>query len=789
MPLERCWARPPRGNRELLLVDHLEQVATMAAAGASGDEAKELFSAGLLHDVGKARASWQAYIRNQSQRSVNHAFLGAALFFWGWSRPKVAVVEQYPRILELTRDIANHHGPLNDLEDDPPWTEGWQRSALAEVDWRGISDLVRRRCPYLPEIPTDPAQLEREFKQLPYLWQRWLEECTDYDIDVTEAAARSIRIRTACLIQADRFDAAALSLDPGIGAPEAAGVQGNIQAFIDNGLPAKRDHPMLAYRQRVAREVLDRLEHLSEFPSRLFTLELPTGAGKTLLALQVAMSLIRQQGGGRLIYVAPYLSILNQSVNVLSRATGLEVLEHHHMATLGPAGDEILREEDILIQESWQAPVVATTFNQFFRALFPVRAHESMRLAALARAVVIVDEPQVINPEAWAVFLKGLEQAVEVYRGYAILSTATLPPLQTGRLEHHPISLVANPPPLPAPRYRLQTESRPWNASEVVSRALEEVASGKTCAVILNTIRDAAEVYQLVKTHSSPDIETFMVTGAMSALHKQHRVQKIFRAVNGSGSVKVLVVSTQVLEAGVDLSFGTVLRARPLVPSIVQSAGRVNRHGEQLEPGRICVFDYLRDDGSDSRRFVYRDRIGREETDRLLSDYTEVHETEVGALVDAYYRAVFQRHSYDGTLQKFVQAANGRWSALGGLEPFEADVPTVPVFIALTGGPADGSWADGNTQGGLARFGCQNPEHLFERYVERGYLGSLSFPERKYFLTLLLRFCVNMPIKRVLDRVEHFENRVVVRWIDLQEYNEESGLANILLEDGGALFL
>ncbi|MBX5467907.1 MAG: CRISPR-associated helicase Cas3' [Firmicutes bacterium] len=794
VPLDQCWARPPRGDRELLLVDHLEQVAVMASRGATGQEAQALYAAGLLHDIGKARTSWQEYIRRNTGRSVNHAFLGAALFFWCWSRPRVARPEQWATILQLTRDIANHHGSLDDLREEPPWLNGWQSAAFGEVDWPAVATLLRQRCPYLPPIPTDPQTLQAEFRKLPGLWQRWLEDCTDYDLPLDEAVARSIRVHTACLIQADRFDAAAMAPDPGITAARTGEILANIRQYVEQQLDDEAQRsPMTWYRQRMAQEVLSRLSGLEARSSRLWTLELPTGAGKTLLALQVATTLLQKQGGGRMVYVAPYLSVLAQAADVVTRATGIEVLEHHHMASLTPQTDEILRDEDVLIQESWQAPIVATTFNQFFRALFPVRAHEAMRLQALQHAVVIIDEPQVINPSAWAVFLKGLEQSLEILNSHAILTTATLPPLRPARLRHPPITLGPATATPPLSRYQLHVETPGWTTEDVGNQALEELQTGTSCAVMLNTIRDAAEVYQFLLQRAE-GCNLYLVTGAMSGIHKRFRLSEIFHAVNAPTHPpkKVLVVSTQVLEAGVDLSFDAILRARSWIPSIVQSAGRVNRHGERPGPGRLRVFTYIRPDGHDSRPFVYRDSVAREETDRLLDSCPVVDEHDIPRVLETFYRAYFQRHSFEGTLQKFVQAANGQWSAVGGLEPFEADVPAIPVFIGLLGPTlGDQTWADAPTLQGLRYFQCQTPDTVFERYTDPKFLSRLDFATRKYFMSLLLRFCVNMPIRRILQQVERFENRVVVRWVDLAAYRPDTGLAEIFIshEDGGAVFL
>jgi len=156
----------------------------------------------------------------------------------------------------------------------------------------------------------------------------------------------------------------------------------------------------------------------------VFTLLLPTGYGKTLTGLRVALEAVRTGRCKRMVYVAPYISILSQSANVIEKATGLRVFLHHHLSILAmgdnpkkpkkvdpkKAREDGQREDhqpyDLL--DTWQAPIVATTFNQLFRALFPARAQECLRIPALDGAFVFIDEPQIVNVKVWCAFLRAM---------------------------------------------------------------------------------------------------------------------------------------------------------------------------------------------------------------------------------------------------------------------------------------------------------------------------------------------------------------------------------------------
>ncbi len=775
-----CRARPDEEGKVFALVTHLKAVAEICA-GVSAQEARLLGLAGLLHDAGKGWSKWQAYIRSDDRRrgDVPHAFLGSALFFLVAAKLERKPSEEQRRfILDLTRDLAGHHGRLNDWEHDtPPWRSGWRGESLAETDLEGLAKLVRETVPGLPDFPTDPRELGAELDQMADRWGRWV-MTTAAPKSFTEAARVCHRRFTACLVAADRFDAAGIEPAPGLTPAEAEGAVGGWEKYIaGKAEEAARNggREMAEVRGCLQSRVL---EKFAGAESGLYILRLPTGSGKTMLALRLGLEAARKRRKKRIVYVAPYLSILSQAAQEIRAATGQEVLEHHHLSLPDPKGEGKGEAEGaFLVLESWQAPVVATTFNQFFRAFFPARAQQAMRLAALDDAFVIVDEPQILEAGVWNPFLKMLETVVELQNAEALLMTATMPPLEYARLDKPPEDLTPKTVSLPE-RFSVRVFPESWDEARTASEAVARTEKHGSCACILNTVADAAKVYrEASRMAEGKGILVLNLHGAMHPLHKTARIGQIAEALREGR--QVLAVTTQVLEAGVDLSFRCIMRARPILPSVMQAAGRANRHGEG-ERAEVAVFDFRRDGTKDTRNYIYRNEFTRGGTDSLLVENGPIGEADLRRRVGCYYEEVWKRDQKGASLERLVDAASGKWSKLADLEPFGEDRPSVPVFVPL-GGPPDApeAWLDEGTQALITEFDVNSPEDIYRRYEQPGFLRSLSFGERKHFFNLIGRFVVSLDCRLAHGLVSLDPERSIQRLVDTVAYSPETGFGHL----------
>ncbi len=772
---DQCIARPGSDSQQFALSEHLRTVGEQASAHETGIRRDLLKLAGLLHDMGKARDRWQQYIRKLGP-GVHHAFLGSALFFY--------LVQQQPLSREdmryalfLCRDIACHHGVLNDLTEDPPWFGGWEEGSLREMDLEGFQHFIAQAFPRFSNFPTGAAQLEQELRKLPRIWRKYSLKALNGLDDLSLALPWALRRPTSALIAADRFDAANIQPDPGINANMAERALAQLYDYIEaekERVNALGGGKMAQFRQQVQHDVEG---WLHEAATPITILQMPTGSGKTFVAIKAALQHFISHAPGKLIYVAPYLSIVSQTADSIRRATDLEVLEQHHLS-LPPLEQMESPEGPLLLMESWQSPVVVTTFNQLFGAVFPRKAQESMRLRALHQAYVIIDEPQIMDSSVWTMFLTMLRPLTTEMQVQILIMSATIPPYRFAPGVESMLTVVRSEPlPASAGRFTISVDPEPKSFYDTAQWAQEQLREHGSCAVILNTIADVAQITEKLEKQKDPDVQLFALHGAMQPLHKAYQLFLIKKAMDHGQPT--LVIATQTLEAGIDISFRTILRARAILPSIIQAAGRANRHGENSR-AQVRVFDFIREDGSSSRHFVYRDAIMREETDVLLTSGKVIEEPDIPSLLNRYFDRVFERNHYTAGFQRIIQAAGGEWSAIAGLEPFGQDtfIPRLPVFIPLGGTKNQPYlWIDDATRALMQSFGV-SLEEIYQRFITPGFLRRLDFLRRKQFLNLLGRFMINIPLKQGLGLTEKNPELSVQRLVDVESYSPNLGLGH-----------
>ncbi|MFZ5633832.1 MAG: CRISPR-associated helicase Cas3' [Bacillota bacterium] len=794
IPLKDCIARPDGPDGTIYpLRDHLEAVA-FGCGDYRGERQEQLkFLAGLLHDAGKAQSSWQSYIGGEGPR-VPHSSFGAALFTFfaykligTWSPRRKEKRELYFLSHKLARDINDHHGELHDLTDEVIWyTAGsWlDSSVLKSVDITGLSELIEG---YFPGLAIVPEELFNWLKNVNYDWERLFNEAKSRINDLLDeaedehsaAAALCLRRFTASFIAADRYHAAGLHetvLQPAEARKALDRLNTYCRVKAKSALASGQASERMVGLRQAAQDASFK-KYLDEKPSkRIFALTLPTGVGKTFTALRISLAACAAGECRRIIYVAPYLSILSQAAGEIASSSDLEVMQHHHLSLVdqkGAADGTEMDEQFFLAVESWQAPVVATTFNQFFRALFPRRAQQSMRLDSCAKAFLIIDEPQIIDGKVWNLFLRMLDAATREYQMQAMFVTATLPPLEKGLTL--PVARLA-PEKLDVPgRYIVCLTNGPLDEQGVAELAAEDLKRTGSVAVVMNTVRDAAQVYQVVKNLVHDGTAVFNLSGCMTPLHKAKRIEEIscFLACG----YPTVVVCTQILEAGVDLSFRSVLRALPVIPAVAQVAGRANRHFTG-DKARVIVFPFRRGGEMDTRKFVYREKESVTATDEVLNQYNRGwEEVATPEIVCRYYKHALDINPKTAFLGKLSEAAVGRWSSLAGIEPFGADYPQLSIFIPW--GEHFLSWRMRQL---LYRYSPHGTKGLFEKYLDKDFRSNLSFFERKQFMALMQQFVVQISTKYV-DFASIFpDNPIGI--INKQElYLDDTGLAHLYDND------
>lgn len=412
-----------------------------------------------------------------------------------------------------------------------------------------------------------------------------------------------VRLVFSCLVDADRLDAEGWG-DPGRPAArqsvEPLNAARALQALGDYLGRVRRQSRAAADIRELRERVLEGAAAAAGLDPGFFTLDVPTGGGKTLASLRFALEHARSHNLRRIIYVLPYLSIIEQVADVLRSAladSGTFVLEHHSgerkAAPSGVAdGGETLDLAD-LVAENWDAPVVVTTSVQFFESLFSASAGQCRKLHRIPRSVIILDECQVFPPGLLESTISMLRQLVDSYGCSVVFSTATQPAFA------QPLGPAPGKAMLPASRLRpivsldrdiyqrTRRVTAEWRREPVTwSDLADELSSHDQAMVIVNTRAAARELYRLLAERVPGALH---LSTRLCPAHRRAVLDEVRRRL--AVGLPCILIATQLVEAGVDLDFPAVWRAMAPLDSIAQAAGRCNREGRLAAGGRFVVFE------------------------------------------------------------------------------------------------------------------------------------------------------------------------------------------------------
>ncbi len=566
-----------------MLAEHLQRVAElsrfcMADAVPSLPKLAELANAaGWLHDLGKYRPEFQQMIRGirVQKEKTWHKQAGAA---------KAFDVKNAP----VAFAIAGHHGGLPDATKLKDSVNGSSGRDVANAVW----SVATADCPDVGHVSLSPIADKDDLAN--ELLTRLVFSClVDADWTDTAAHARSVEGRPE--------EPPALPL-------EAEQLLKRVLQFIEQRAAGCREPFVRAARAEVLAAALSTADE----ETGIFSLTVPTGGGKTLSALAFALKHAAKHGLRRVIYVAPYLSILDQNANVIREALGFErnaseVFEHHSLAepvdlraddsreaVTSDAENETRLMSATRRAENWDAPIVITTSVQFFESLFANKPGQCRKLHNIARSVILLDECQTLPPGLVAPTCGMLGQLVQRLGCSVVLCTATQPafqhPAMPERLER--VHEIARSELRLFERLRRvhvewpKPDDPPLSWSDVTARMVRERAA----LCIVNTRRAARELFAELKQSSKA---VFHLSTSMCPAHRLGVLADVKRRLEAGK--KCYLVSTQLIEAGVDIDFPVVLRELAPLEAIIQAAGRCNREGRLNSPngepgGRVIVF-------------------------------------------------------------------------------------------------------------------------------------------------------------------------------------------------------
>lgn len=495
------------------------------------------YCCGMLHDIGKYSAAFQEKIQNDSNKQVDHSTAGAQV-----------CAEKGGMYGFMSYCIAGHHSGLPDRggssdAENAPTLEGRKKKKIE--DYSAYKNEIQ-----IPEIKTLP-----------------FDERGTQDPDFS--MSMFIRMLYSCLVDADFLDtesfmkAGQTQRETG---EELEILLGKLKEHVAGWLSNEDTETVNGRRT----EILKACFAYGEMKRGLFQLTVPTGGGKTMASLAFALQHAVKNHMDRVIYVIPYTSIIEQNAEVFRRILGDgNVLENHY--NIDYESSEELKPMQ-LAAENWDKPVVMTTNVQFFESLFANKSSRCRKLHNMANSVIVFDEAQMLPTDYLKPCIAAIEELVSNFRSSIVLCTATQPALSPFFRNKIPVTELC---PRVQEQFRFFERATYQNIGTISENELiEKLEQEEQALCIVNTKKRAQRIYQKMKGEG-----VFHLSTTMYPKHRRRVLEKIKKTLkNGE---KCILISTSLVEAGVDLDFSTVYRQLAGVDSIIQAAGRCNREGKR----------------------------------------------------------------------------------------------------------------------------------------------------------------------------------------------------------------
>ncbi len=632
------WARPDEPLRE-----HLDDVGGYMARRFS--EQKNLINLGVLpseeffylvgfsHDFGKYTSYFQNYLKTGKPAPMNlqhHSLISAFYSVW--------------RVSRITKDrrlwyvaffvVKHHHGDFSDVD-------------LNEID----RDFIGKQ---LDDISTHSKSISQDIRDDIDGFVNWMR---DLDNVLRELGKGRYGIEKensldwyylasyvfSLLVSGDKFSSAGVQKFDRISIPHDIVDRYRSVRFRNSGKHIDK------LRNEIYNEVMGRFFSFqdSSLPSVL-SVNAPTGMGKTLINLSLALKVRhRKNYPSRIIYALPFTSIIDQTYDVLEEILGSTIenyrtsphrylIKHHHLAevTYRIDSEDVPLSEALLLVDSWESEIIITTFVQLFHSLIAYRNRLLKRFHNLVGSVIVLDEIQNIPAEYWEIVRKFLKDLSKKFSIHIIFSTATKPLIfEEGEYEE----MVENQKKYVVVRTRSHYKKEINNLETMSGVFLESVHEANSHLVVLNSINSSLRFYDMIKNGLN-GYNLFYLSSNIVPRDRRYRINEIKKLL--AGGERVVLVSTQVVEAGVDLDFDRVWRDIGPFDSIVQVSGRCNRN-YRLPEGEVIIVRLEEKRGLVSSA-VYGSLLPYI-TDKLLEERNTFDESDYMKMVEEYYNMLLEK--------------------------------------------------------------------------------------------------------------------------------------------------
>lgn len=622
------------------LEEHLSNVAELASEFAKhfGGEKWSRLS-GLHHDFGKGTLAWQAYLRHANQVTddfaryykgpVKHAVQGAQLLY--------SLSNEAGKLLAYC--IAGHHGGL------PNWYDSH------EAGLKGRLETDSERVKITMDAPELPKQLPFEVRdhfQLQFF----------------------VRMLFSCLVDADFLDTEkALNPIKSQWRSKYKELSDLKSTFWENFNSLRKDAEETNVKHQRERVLSDCIEAAKEAEG-LFSLTVPTGGGKTLASFAFALEHARKHNKRRIIYIIPFTSIIEQNAAVFRDMLGDDAVLEHHCNFIPDEADWKTR----LSSENWDAPIVVTTNVQFFNSFYSRKPSKCRKLHNVVNSVIIFDEVQAIPVEKLTPCLEVIKELTNNYNVTSVLCTATQPALGYSEIFQSGLKGVREIVNDVSGLFRaLKRTTERFVGTFTEQQLAEKLSNERQVLCVVNTRQQALDVFEALPESE----ENIHLSALMYPAHRSRKLKEVRNRIDKGSSCRV--VSTQLIEAGVDVDFSCVFRAACGIDSVAQAAGRCNRNGHSIEPLPVNVFAFPEEP---SNSYV---RKAAQSAQKLFQDFDG--DLTSPDCVYEYFLDYFWKNQHqmdeDGTFEKCCNARKGniQFRDIAAFEMIKT--ATIPIVIAI----------------------------------------------------------------------------------------------------------
>jgi CRISPR-associated endonuclease/helicase Cas3 len=658
------------------LSKHLKEVSEYAGAFASKIGLKEQGKIiGLLHDLGKASTAFENYIKTvtglndpdadeyaaakDQKGKIDHSSAGAQVIYRMLSKQGSEGIIA-AQVLSLC--IASHHSGLIDClipSGDDNFTRRVNKSEEKTHTQEALSCLHDKEVQKLTKLLSRESLVKQLIGKI-----KSLNEKSDHQDTAMFKYGLLVRFLFSCLIDADRLDTADFEF------PRHARIRNYGKYYSWDSLVERLNTKLREFENKNDKNEVDYLRNevsqqcfnFSTKPKGIYQLTVPTGGGKTLASLRFALHHATHHKMERIFYIIPFTSIIDQNAdevrkiledkNEQGKYLGNIVLEHH--SNLTP--EEETRRQGLL-SENWDAPIVFTTQVQFLETLFAGGTRSARRMHQLANSVIIFDEVQTIPVRCVNMFNVALRFLVNNCGASVILCTATQPLLDREswiknkmdkdflhrfldikpeqKIIHNEHELFKRLKRVEVFDERKKVDG--WSEDEILELTKKELKEMGSVLVVVNKKDSARSLYQRLKESNVKN--AYHLSTNMCPAHRLYVLNIVKKRLDEKQPV--ICVSTQLIEAGVDIDFGTVIRYLAGLDSITQAAGRCNRNGRQ-KMGRVYIVN-PQNENLDKLKDI---KIGANDAERVLREYNdnpELFENDIIGLktMEQFYKYYF----------------------------------------------------------------------------------------------------------------------------------------------------